>query len=190
MRKNVTERKTRLILVFALLLTTAMALTACGSNTANLAESEIFSKMDTVDIDGNKVDSSVFAENDLTLVNLWNVGCTPCIEEMPVLDQLNTEYAGKGAAIKGLYYSEGSTLTDEEQKEIREIMDNAGATFGQLTLSDAMIKDSVITGIQGFPSTFLVNSEGKIIDQVAGSNDYEGWKKIIEDGLEKVKANE
>lgn len=67
-------------------------------------------------LDGNKADSSLFAENKLTLVNVWNVGCTPCVQEIPILDQLNKEYEGKGVAIKGLYYGTGCRSCRRIQK--------------------------------------------------------------------------
>lgn len=60
--------------------------------------------MQTEDIKGNKVDSSIFSENKLTVINLWNTGCTPCITEIPELDKLNKYYADKGVSIKGLVF--------------------------------------------------------------------------------------
>lgn len=142
--------------------------------------------MDTVDINGEKVDSTIFAENTLTFVNLWNVGCTPCIQEIPVLDQLNDEYEGKDVAIKGLYFSFTSTLMDEEREGINEILEAAGADYQQLTLSEDMINHEVIRNIQAFPTTFVVDSEGNIVDVIIGSNDYEGWKDRIEKELEEI----
>lgn len=174
----------------AFALTVLAVLAGCSSKKGNKEASEFFRNMDTVDFDGNQVDASLFAENTITLVNLWNVGCTPCVEEMPVFEQLNEEYEGKGAAIKGLYYSAGSTLTEEEEKEIRDIMENAGASFQQLTLSEEMIQHDVIQKIQAFPTTFVVDSEGNILNKVMGSNDYDGWKSFIEEELKKAEENE
>lgn len=147
---------------------------------------DIFKTMNTVDMNGEKVDSTVFAENTLTFVNLWNVGCTPCVQEIPVLDQLNDEFEGKGVAIKGLYFSMGAGLTDDERKEINEILENAEADYQQITLSEDMINHEVIRGIQAFPTTFVVDSEGNIVNGYIGSNDYDGWKETIEKELEKA----
>lgn len=51
--------------------------------------------MKTEDINGNKVDSSIFSKYKLTVVNVWNTGCTPCVGEIPTLDKLNKEYEKK-----------------------------------------------------------------------------------------------
>lgn len=210
------NKKAGKLMLLSLTLAAAIAMTACGTNdtsadnanTGNAsvenentdnaatenAEAEsngpdIFKTMDTVDMNGEKVDSTVFAENTLTFVNLWNVGCTPCVQEIPILDQLNDEYEGKGVAIKGLYFSMGAGLTDDERKEINEILENAEADYQQITLSEDMINHEVIRDIQAFPTTFVVDSEGNIVNGYIGSNDYEGWKETIEKELERVSEN-
>lgn len=157
-----------------------------GTESENESGPDIFKTMDTVDMNGEKADSTMFAENTLTFVNLWNVGCTPCVMEIPVLDQLNDEYEGKGVAIKGLYFSFTSTLSDEEREAITEILEAADADYQQLTLSEDMINHKIIQGIQAFPTTFIVDSEGNIVDTIIGSNDYEGWKERIEKELEEI----
>lgn len=157
-----------------------------GTESESASGPDIFKTMDTVDMEGEKADASMFAENTLTFVNLWNVGCTPCVQEIPVLDQLNDEYEGKGVAIKGLYFSFTSTLSEEETEAINEILEAADADYQQLTLSEDMINHEVIQSIQAFPTTFVVDSEGNIVDVIIGSNDYEGWKERIEQELAEV----
>lgn len=148
-----------------------------------------FLSMSTTDLDGKTVDSSVFAENTLTLVNVWNVGCTPCIQELPILDRLNKEYAGKGVAIKGLYYNFAPGLSDADRPEVEKILAGAGAEYQQLLLSQAMLDTKELGQIAAFPTTFFVDSEGNVVDTVMGSNDYDGWKAAIEAQLAKVQAD-
>lgn len=176
----------KMILTLTLMMTAL--LTACGSDNKS-TDAGLFQTMETVDLEGNRADASVFSENAVTLVNLWNVGCTPCINELPVLDQLNKEYEGKGAAIKGLYYSISPTFTEEQLAEIKEVLENAGAEYQQLTLSEDMINNERIQNVQAFPTTFVVDSEGNIVRQILGSKDYEGWKQVIEEELEKAGEN-
>lgn len=44
------------------------------------------------DFDGNAVTKDIFADHDLTMVNLWTTTCGYCIEEMPVLNDLRKEF--------------------------------------------------------------------------------------------------
>jgi len=82
---------------------------------SSLSSSTIFKDMKTTDIDGNKVDKSIFSKYKLTMVNVWNTGCSPCISEIPTLDRLNKEYREKGVSIKGMLLESGIGLTDEEK---------------------------------------------------------------------------
>lgn len=59
--------------------------TAQTASDSTASTNDIFTNMDTTDIDGNKMDSSIFAKNKVTLVNVWNVGCTPCVNEILIL---------------------------------------------------------------------------------------------------------
>ena len=63
---------------------------------------------DTVDLDGNAVNTREFAaEHELTLVNFWATWCGPCVGEMPELQSLHerfsTEAAETDVAILGVW---------------------------------------------------------------------------------------
>ena len=148
-----------------------------------ITSGETFSKLNTTDLDGNTIDSSIFANNKVTLVNAWNVGCTPCVNEIPELDKINKDYADKGAAVLGLYNDLGTGLSEETKSQIREIMDNANADYTQLTLEGSLGTDPLILNMMVFPTTYVVDSEGNILETIQGSNDYEGWKTVIDSYL-------
>ena len=197
----ITTRKQKLFIT-ALALIAALGLTACSSqepsnnnNTQQTGDAPVqtgsaFSSMETKDLEGNDVDGTVFADQKLTFVNTWNIGCTPCVEEIPFLNQLNEEYAEKGVAFKGLYYSMTPEIGDEEKAEIEKILSDAEADYQQLTISESMFEHEEISGIQAFPTTFVVNSDGEILDTILGSNTYDGWKETIEKYLAQVEDNE
>ena len=154
----------------------------------NLSASKLFKNLDTEDLDGNKIDKSIFAENKLTMVNVWNTGCTPCVEEIPILDKLNKEYKDKGVSIKGLLLESTVGLNEEERKTVNEILSKANATYQQILTSKNMLDDETLL-LQAFPTTFFVDKDGKIVDSIEGSNDYDGWKAKIEEVLKKVESN-
>ena len=199
--------KNRLLSATALFLTGAMLFAGCGqadSNATSSSSSEastetfsatagtssetsedntMFSDMETTDLDGNTVTSSIFSDNKVTLVNVWNVGCTPCVQETPELDRVNQEFAGKGAAVYGLYCDFGMGITDDEMTQIQDIMTNANASYTQLRMDGTLKENSTLLNLMAFPTTFVVGSDGTILDTIEGSNDYEGWKSVIESYL-------
>lgn len=50
----------------------------------------------SVDKDGNEVSESIFADKDVTVVNVWATFCQPCIQEMPELAAWAEELPGTG----------------------------------------------------------------------------------------------
>lgn len=148
-----------------------------------------FKTMKTLDLDGNKVDSSIFTENKLTLVNTWNIGCTGCVQELPALNQINKDYADKGVAVKGLYYNFATSMPDKEREDVKEVLAKAGADFTQILNSEKMLESKELKNFQIFPTTFFVDSEGNIVHTVEGSGDYKFWEKEIQKALKKVENN-
>lgn len=191
-------------LFITLLLLTVMVtsvLTGCGTNKGgsnevnpqqgqplgnNNISSNFFKEMDTTDFNGNPVDSSIFSDNKLTMVNVWNTGCTPCIEEIPVLDQINQDYAAKGVAVKGLIHEFKVGLDDKDRATVAHILSTANADYQQLLISAPMAEAELLVNLMAFPTTFFVNSQGDIIEAVEGARNYAGWKEVIEKVLEKV----
>ena len=105
------------------------------------------------------------------------------------MDKLNKEYESKGVAIRGLYNNSSTEISEEERTEIKEILDAEGAEYPQWQMSQAMLDTDTFQGWSFFPGTFLVDSEGNILEVLEGSKDYEGWKSVIENALKQVDKN-
>ena len=119
----------------------------------------------------------------VTLVNVWNVGCTPCVNEIPDLDKINSEYKDKGAAVYGLYGDLGMGISDDEMAQIKDIMSNANASYTQLRMDGTLATNESLLNIMAYPTTYVVGSDGTILDTIEGSKDYEGWKALIDSYL-------
>ncbi|SCI86102.1 thiol-disulfide oxidoreductase [uncultured Clostridium sp.] len=119
-----------LLLLSAIIVFLIVGCTNLGHNSQNIiSSSNIFKEMQTTDINGNTVDSSIFSEKKLTLTNVWNTGCTPCIDEIPILDKLNKEYEKKGVSIKGLLLESGVGLTEQEKSVVEEILSKSKSSY-------------------------------------------------------------
>ena len=95
-------------------LTAQMGTENSGAQSAN-AETSVFPSFQAKDLDGNKVDSSIFSQNAVTVVNFWFNGCTPCVEELPALwNQKMQEYLQITPAddaegiLQDMHWSDGS----------------------------------------------------------------------------------
>lgn len=111
------------------------------------------------DLDGNTVTSAeLFANNKVTMVNVWGTWCGNCTGEMGELAEIHKRLQEKGCGIVGVEQEYG--ITDEIAKEAREILSSNGVTYPNVLIPE---NDPVFDRIQGYPTTFFVDSEGKIL---------------------------
>lgn len=134
-----------------------------------------------VDLDGNTIDESIFAENKLTVINFWEPWCGPCVNEMPELEKLYEDYKDQGLLIIGVFSD--TTMMDD----VHAVMDEAGTTYPICEYVSAF--DAFQTGY--VPSTIFVDENGKLIDisngygdnVFVGSQNYSDWEKMIKNYL-------
>lgn len=112
----------------------------------------------TKDIEGKEATSeTLFSRNRVTLVNLWQTFCEPCKEEMPELDRLNREYAGKGFEVIGVVCDVGN---DEGRLE------KARTISGKYSIRTLLLSKDLHDSLpapQGTPTSYFIDSEGKIL---------------------------
>lgn len=189
------RKKTMAITALMLAGVLLVSLSACGAkdegkNGQKAQGGGLFEEMEAFDLEGNELDRTVFEENKLTVVNVWNLGCTPCIQEIPELQKINQEYEDKGVSVMGLYYNFGDELTDDVKKEITELLDKAGAVYPHIVPSQKMYESKELSKLQVFPTTYFVDSSGRIVKVTEGATDFDGWKSMIDDVLKEVSADE
>ncbi len=66
------------------------------------AKNGILSSFTATELYGTKVDESILADYELTMVNVWATFCGPCLREMPDLGELAAEYESRGVRIVGM----------------------------------------------------------------------------------------
>ena len=133
------------------------------------------------DLEGNTVTETVFAESELTMVNVWATYCNPCLSEMPELGELAGEYSSDEFQIIGIV----SDVQEESEAEAVEyaamLVEQTGAAYPHLLLNESLFR-SMLSGVSAVPTTFFVNEKGEVLDTVVGAMDKDSWKEKI-DGL-------
>ena len=158
---------------------------------ANL-DAENVGTFETADINGNTYTESVFSDYDLTLVNAFTTWCSPCVNEMPELEQLYQDMKDQGVGVVGMIIDavdeEGNT--DEAVLEKAKVLqEKTGVTYP--LIPDAGKLNGRIQGLQSFPESFFVDKNGNIVsDPIMGSNDLEGWKAAVEEQLKELQTNQ
>lgn len=119
---------------------------------------------ETYDLDGNVINSAdLFAQNKVTMINIWGTECGPCIDEMPMLGELNGIMQSEGCAVVGIV----SDLRDFSNEDIRgtaqQIVSQTGADYINLAAWETLDTDLPYSFT---PSTYFVDSEGHIIGEI------------------------
>ncbi len=95
----------------------------------------------------------------VVLLNFWATWCPPCRAEIPDLIRLQTKYADR-LLIVGL-------STDAEGKEtVRSFVEEAGINY-RIGMSTPEL-EAKFGGILGLPTTFLVDTRGRVVQKHIG----------------------
>ena len=99
----------------------------------------------------------------VVLLNLWTTWCPPCVQEMPTLEALGKKMAGRDFVL--LAVSE-----DEQPELVGPWINERGFTFP--VLLDERAQVGAALGITGYPETFIVDRQGRIVHHHVGYRDW------------------
>lgn len=124
------------------------------------------------DLNGNPVALSAF-RGKTVLLNFWATWCAPCVAEMPALERLYQLLKANGLEVVAV-----STDPDSKLEELKKFKDRYGISF--TILRDPLFGVPSRYGVTGFPETFFVGKDGKVLtfrDPVSG----EAAPKVVSD---------
>ena len=110
------------------------------------------------DLDGNPVSSKkLFAESDITMVNIWRTWCSACISEFPEMNELAKKYADKNISVVTYCAdAENAELTSKAIDIIKEYDGFARNLAYTESLDNALPWPST-------PTTYFVDKNGTIL---------------------------
>lgn len=141
------------------------------------------------DFEGNTVTKEIFADYDLTMVNLWTTTCSYCIEEMPLLNELRQEFQEDSVSfnIISVCMDVGNTdeVNEENLKKAKEIIKTAGVEYPTL-IPDSVLLEGRLNGVQAFLESFFVDSEGNVVSEpYVGAMPKNHWRVTMNNEIEK-----
>ena len=170
-----TEMRRFIAIILAVLIMTACVPAATQEQPAVTPETEPaqdqkearFPSFSTENLSGDIVTEQVFAGKSVTMINIWGTYCGPCINEMPALQELNSQLPDS-AQILGIIV-DVSTDDKGNLQTARKIADGAGVTFDNVILNEELAW--ALSGVQFIPTTVFVDSDGRMVGEViVGAN--------------------
>ena len=131
-------------------------LAGCGFTQPSLSGRHL--EFETVDIESNPVSSEeLFAQHEITMLNLWAAWCSPCVGELSELNEVNEKLAQMDGAVVGLL---NDVKSPENIDTVRRILSENTVRYLNILAPDNM--DELIRR-SSFPMTVFVNREGVIV---------------------------
>jgi cytochrome c biogenesis protein CcmG/thiol:disulfide interchange protein DsbE len=111
------------------------------------------------------------------VINFWASWCRPCAEESPYLERVWQRGRGRGLVVVGV---------DEEDvsKDARRFVRRTGISYPVVRDRTGAVRDDY--GLRGYPETFVVGRDGRILERVAGPVDRGALRERFERAVERA----
>ncbi len=112
----------------------------------------------------------------VVLIEFWTFGCYNCRNTLPFVKSWNDRYREKGLIVIGVHSPE----FDEERKveNLRREVSSLGISYPVVTDNDYQTWKSY--NVEAWPTTFLLDKQGRIRWMHVGEGDYDKAEQLIQ----------
>ena len=154
------------------------------------AAASAFPEFTGKDLDGNAVDSSLFANNAYTVVNFWFSGCKPCVAELGELDKLNQTAKQQGGALIGINVDTLDGNADAISTA-KSLLESKGASYQNIYFPSDSAAGDFAGDIMAFPTTYVIDRSGAIVGEaMLGGIDNEDNMAALQKLIDQALAND
>jgi thiol-disulfide isomerase/thioredoxin len=111
------------------------------------------------DLDGKTVHSTEF-KGKVVVLDFWATWCPPCRAEIPGFIKLQSKYAAQGLTVIGVAVDQAGLKT------VKAFAEKNGINYPILLANDKLV--DAFGGIDGLPTTFIIDRNGLIVKQHLG----------------------
>jgi cytochrome c biogenesis protein CcmG, thiol:disulfide interchange protein DsbE len=122
-------------------------------------------------VDGSDVTSASLFEGKVVVLNFWASWCAPCREEAPLLEAAWQQHRDDGVVVVGI---DARDLRTDGRSFVREF----GITYPNVYDGPGSIVDAY--GVTGFPETYFLDRQGRIVHLITGPVTEESLAEGIE----------
>lgn len=123
------------------------------------------------DLDGKTVKSSDF-RGKVVILDFWATWCLPCRVEIPHFVELQKQYGDKGLVVIGV------SLDEQEPKVVKKFVKQFGMNYPVVVGNEKIAE--AYGGIDGIPTAFVIDRQGRIVRGYIGYNDKAAFEKEIQ----------
>lgn len=131
--------------------------------------------LERLDRDGDLTLSSL--RGKVVALNFWASWCIPCKEEAPFLEEVWRENRDRGLVVVGLD-------AKDFRRDAREFVERFELTFP--VVYDGPGKTVTAYGVTGFPETFVIDREGRVLEVFVGAVNAEAERKRLRRAIDEA----
>ncbi len=142
----------------------------------------------TTDLEGNAIDSSVFASYDLTVVNFFASYSYPDINELAELESFSQSLKKAHPNVNFLQVIIDTPDAKAEEAILAAYEEN-GVTYTGIK-PDTSMANWILSNLAGLPTTIFVDKDGKVLDQrLEGKQTADTYLTTTQQVLESITQN-
>jgi len=123
------------------------------------------------DLSGKPVSLNDFA-GKMVILNFWATWCGPCQAEIPDFVKLYHEYQKQGLVIVGIAVDQGGPAV------VKQFVLENQVNYPILIYNMEVIED--YGGIDGIPTTFIINKNGEVVNKFIGYRDNSMFRDEVQ----------
>lgn len=145
------------------------------ATSANLSRYEVISPQELPAFtfgndEGYPLDLNKF-KGKIVLLNIWSLGCGPCLAEMPSLDRLAGMFPDKDFAVVAV------NIDPLKPEAVKNFYDKSKFQYLNIYVDPyGKIKDALHW--RALPTTIILNREGKMIGRMIGSTSWDSTEAV------------
>lgn len=121
-------------------------------------------------------------QGKIVFLNFWATWCSPCKSEMPDIQALYEAHGGNAEDLVVLGVAQPGVGREGSSEDIADFLAEGGYTYPVVMDEDGSVFAQY--GIQAFPTTFMISSDGTVYGYVEGAISAEIMEDIVRQTVE------
>jgi len=125
------------------------------------------------DENGKEVSFKEYTKGKVVFLNIWATWCPPCRKEVPDIVKISKKLKNKDFVVVGVSVDLGPTA----RKKVESFVKAQGINYVNILDVEKKLKSTM--EINSYPTTIIIDKDGKIAEKIVGMQSYPAFMRSI-----------